>query len=126
MPFFKSEYAQERKSNGRTKGFGAKLLSSAYKATLGELVDEETRSHFKLPFGATWADLIALQVAKRSVGLISKEQVCFTAITELRETTEGKTAEKIAVGGNSELDALAAALSGEPAPLPGTTPESEE
>lgn len=126
MPFFKSEYADSRKTNGHTKGFGKSLLSASYKAMLGTLIDEETRAHFKMDYGATWADLIALQVGKRAVGMINKDAVCFTAITELRETTEGKTAEKLAIGGNSELEALARAITGEPEPIPGTTPENEE
>lgn len=119
MPFFKSEYANQRNKNDKLKGFGGKLLSASYKAQLGTLVDEHTREQMKLPMGSTWADLIALQVAKRAVGLINKDQVCFTAITELRETTEGKTAERLVTAGNEELTALARAISGDPAPVPG-------
>lgn len=118
MPWFKSDYTQEKKSNGVTKGHGAKLLSASYKAYLGTLVDEQTRRDMKLPEGSTWADAIALQTVKRAIGQVSKEQICFTAITELRETTEGKTAEKIIATGNEELQALAAAITGTPAPVP--------
>lgn len=124
MPFFKSEYADERGKDGKLKGFGGKLLSASYKAQLGQLVTEKVREELRLPMGSTWADAIAAQVVKRSIGLVSKEQVCFTAITELRETTEGKTAEKIIAGGNEELAALARAIAGEPAP-PGTDAEAQ-
>lgn len=98
--------------NGRDYGrkVGAKLLSVGYREWLGRLVPESTRLEYKLPEGATWADAIAMQTIKRAVGLVSKENICFTAITELRESTEGKTAEKIVTTGNEELAALAIAL----------------
>lgn len=115
MPFIKSQYS------GR--GAGSKLLSSAYKEYLGRLVDEDTRVTQHLPMGTTWADFIAFQNVRRAVGLVSKEQICFTAITELRETTEGKTPERAVVGGNEELAALARALSAEPEPLPEVSQE---
>lgn len=118
MAFIKSDFANERGPSGRLKGHGAKLLSSGYKAQLGTLVDEETRQTYKLPPGSTWADFIALQTVKRAVGLVAKENICFTAITELRETTEGKTPERIAAAGNEELLALARAINGEPAAEP--------
>lgn len=119
MAFIKSEYS------GRAAG--AKLLSSAYKGYLGALVDEDTRVTFHLPNGSTWADFIAFQTVKRAVGMVSKENICFTAITELRESTEGKTPERMAVGGNEELAALAAALNSpiEAVPEP-TGPEVED
>jgi hypothetical protein len=110
MPFFKSEYG------GR--GAGTKLLSAAYKEYLGRLVDEQTRIDQHLPMGTTWADFIALQNVKRAVGLVSKENICFTAITELRETTEGKTPERMAIGANEELAALARAINTPPEDAP--------
>jgi hypothetical protein len=117
MAFIKSEYA----AGGRKAG--NKLLSAAYKDYLGRLVDENTRVENKLPEGTTWADFIAFQNVRRAVGVISKENICFTAITELRETTEGKTPERMAVGGNEELAALAAALAAPPeAPTGGLGP----
>lgn len=118
MAFIKSEY-------GKGRGAGAKLLSAAYKEYLGRLVDEDTRVTNRLAPGTTWADFIALQNVKRAVGLVSKENICFTAITELRESTEGKTPERMAVGGNEELAALAMALSSPPADLPDVKPESD-
>lgn len=121
MPWFKSEYANERKSNGTLKGHGGKLLSASYKAQLGQLVDEATRQELKLPQGSTWADAIAQQLTLRAIGRVSKEQICFTAITELRETTEGKTAERIVTQGNDELAALARAIAGDPEPEPSTS-----
>lgn len=123
MPWFKSDYAQERGPSGRLKGHGSKLLSAAYKAYLGTLVDEQTRREMKLPEGSTWSDAIALQTVKRAVGQVSKENICFTAITELRETTEGKTPEKVISTGNEELMALASAINGQPAETP--SPQAE-
>ncbi len=124
MAWFKSDYAQEKRSDGHLKGHGSKLLSAAYKAYLGTLVDEQTRRDMKLPEGSTWADAIALQTVKRAVGQVGKDNICFTAITELRETTEGKTAEKIIATGNEELQALAAAITGQPAPIPEDNPST--
>jgi hypothetical protein len=99
----------------RSRSEGQKLLSSAYRAFLGRLIPEADRLSLKLPEGATWADAIAVQTIKRAVGLVSKENICFTAIAELRETTEGKNAERIVTAGNEELAALARVLAGPPA-----------
>jgi|SRR6516164_3910366 hypothetical protein len=100
---FKHELAETKKG-------AVQLLSAGYREWLARLVTEDIRKKFGLPEGSTWADAIALQTIKRAVALIGKEDICFTAITELRETTEGKTAEKIVAGGNEELAALAMAL----------------
>jgi hypothetical protein len=102
----------------RSRSEGAKLLSSAYRAYLGRLIPEHDRAALKLPEGATWADAIAVQTVRRAVALVGKDNICFTAITELRESTEGKTAERLVSGGNEELAALARAISGPPAALP--------
>lgn len=119
MAFIKSEY--------KGRGTGKQLLSSAYKGVLGSLLDEDTRVTNHMPNGSTWADLIALAVVQRAVGARNKELVCFTAITELRETTEGKTPEKVAIGGNEELAALARALNAPLEEIPEPTgPEGEE
>jgi hypothetical protein len=96
----------------RSRSEGQKLLSAAYRAYLGRLIPEADRLSLKLPEGATWADAIAVQTVKRAVGLVSKEQICFTAISELRETTEGKNAERIVTAGNEELAALARVIAG--------------
>jgi len=106
------------------KAEAQKLLSTGYRAYLGRLVDEEHRQSLRLPEGATWADAIAYQTIKRAVGLISKENICFTAIQELRETTEGKNPERIVTAGNEELAALAKVLSGGPADESPTTIEA--
>ena len=98
-----------------SRSIASKLLSQGYREWLGMLVPEAQRVEFRLPEGSTWADAIALQTIKRAVGLVSKENICFTAITELREATEGKIAEKIVSAGNEELLALAKAINGEPA-----------
>jgi hypothetical protein len=95
-----------------------KLLSAGYREWLSRLVPEERRAALKLPEGATWIDAISQQLVLRAVGMVGKENICFTAITELRETTEGKTADKIISTGNEELAALAQAISGPPAPDP--------
>jgi|SRR5882762_4756292 len=108
MPFFKGDIAKER-------GGGKKLLSAGYREYLGRLVPENIRQELKLGEGSTWADAISQQVMMRAVGQVSKENICFTAITEIRETTEGKTAERIVATGNEELQALQRALVGEPA-----------
>jgi hypothetical protein len=109
-------WSKETKEYAAVKRQGAKLLSAGYREWLGRLVPEETREQNKLPEGATWADFIAIHTIKRAVGLVQKENICFTAITELRETTEGKTAEKIVAAGNEELLALAQAINGPPVP----------
>jgi hypothetical protein len=111
-----TNWFEGKKVYDRSKSEGQKLLSSAYRAFLGRLVTEEDRLRLKLPEGATWADAIAVQTIKRAVGLINKEQICFTAITELRESTEGKNADRIVTAGNEELAALAKVLAGPPAP----------
>jgi hypothetical protein len=112
MPWYDG---QPKKPIDRSKSEGQKLLSTAYRAFLGRLVPEEQRLALKLPEGATWADAIAVQTIKRAVGLVGKEQICFTAITELRETTEGKNPERLVTAGNEELAALAKVLAGPPA-----------
>jgi len=128
MSWFKSEFAKQTGPTGKLNGNGSKLLSAAYKAQLGNLVDEATREEHHLPEGTTWADFVALQTVKRAVGMVAKENICFTAITELREATEGKIAEKIVATNNEELMALARAINGEPAEqLPDSTdPDSTD
>jgi len=101
-----------------TKRGATKLLSAGYREWLGRLCPEDVRLKNGLPEGATWADAISLQTVKRAVGLVGKEDICFTAITELRETTEGKTAERVVSAGNEELLALARAIGGPPAEPP--------
>jgi len=115
MPFFKSEFVKER-------GAGQKLLSAAYREYLGRLVPQEYLEQYRLAPGSTWADAIALQVVKKAIGIIGKDKLCFDAITELRETTEGKTAERLVTAGNEELAALARAISG-PVLIDGNTGE---
>lgn len=105
------------RSDGKPKVKRVKLMSEAYKEVLSEYCDENTKEQLGLPDGATWAYAIAKQTTKRAVGAVGEEKIDFRAITELRETTEGKTPEKaIVAGGNAELAALAAIMKGEPAP----------
>jgi hypothetical protein len=108
MPWYKGD----KQPIDRSRSEGQKLLSSAYRAYLGRLIPEADRLSLRLPEGATWADAIAVQTIKRAVGLISKEQICFTAILELRETTEGKNPERVVTAGNEELAALARVIAG--------------
>jgi uncharacterized protein (UPF0218 family) len=119
MPWHKGQIAQER-------GGGKKLLSAAYREYLGRLIPTKLREELKLPEGTTFADAIAVQTMLRAIGQVSKEHICFTAITEIRETTEGKTAERIVAAGNEELAALARAMVGEPAPIPDDNPSTAE
>jgi hypothetical protein len=104
------------------KVFKSRLISKAYQGYLGQLVPEHYLETMDLPEGSTWSDAIAQQVLKRSVGLVTEDNICFQAITELRETTEGKTPERQVVGGNEELLALAHAIANGPA---STESESE-
>jgi hypothetical protein len=99
-----------------SRSIGAKLLSQGYREWLGVQVPEKIREDMRLPEGATWADAIAVHTIKRAVGIVGKDNICFTAITELREATEGKIAEKIVATGNEELMALAQAMNSPPAP----------
>lgn len=104
--------------NGRKRQKG--LLSGAYKDILKKNASEDIKNAMGLEDGATYADAIASQVVKRAIGLVPDDKICFRAITELRETTEGKTAEKIiASGENSELTNLALLMRKPPAPPDG-------
>jgi hypothetical protein len=92
------------------------LLSSAYKAILGRKMSEDLRQELNLDEGASYADGIASRVVLRAIGKNKSEDVDFKAITELRETTEGKTPDKIiAAGTNEELTNLARIMAGSPA-----------
>lgn len=106
------------KKNGELKkNARPNLLSAAYRQILGNACDEELKLELGLEDGATWAEVIGKQVVRRAVGKVPDDRICFRAITELRETTEGKTPEKvIAAGTNEELAALAKIMQGEPAP----------
>ena len=108
-----------------SKKVGAKLLSEGYRSWLGRLVPEDVREQFGLPEGATWSDAIAVQTVKRALALVGKDNICFTAITELRESTEGKTPERVMVAQNTELMALAAAINQAPADDPDKPKEEE-
>jgi len=107
------------------KKVGAKLLSEGYRQWLGRLVPEDIREQFGLPEGSRWADAIASQTIRRALALVGKDNICFTAITELRESTEGKTPEKVMVAQNTELLALAQAINSAPAPEPGEERDEE-
>lgn len=100
---------------GGRAGHSMKKISEAYAISLQMEVPEEERIQLQLPVGATWAMAIANQMLRRAVALIASDKLDFKAVTELRETCEGKTPERAVVTGNSELQALSASLMGGPA-----------
>lgn len=101
-----------------------KLLSDTYKVHLESRVPKEIAKALGCPENWSWADAIANQVLKKAVGQISDKDISFTAITELRESTEGKTPERVAIGqGNEELTALARAISD--GPIDDSIPDAE-
>lgn len=87
-------------AGGRPKGSGAKKISEAYNGALSQDIGEEYKIKLGLDKDApcSWADAIAIQTCRKAVDGDSSN-VNFTAITELRETTEGKTPEKTELGG---------------------------
>lgn len=103
--FSKTPEGRERASvasNSRKSFSGGKgKISEAYTMMLNEKVPDDLKHSLGVydVDDATWADVIAFQTVRRSVGLIDGDKICFTAITELRETTEGKTPEKSEVAG---------------------------
>ena len=103
-------------------------ISEAYKAKLNDEIPVEIAQLLSVSPRMSWAELIALQTLKKAVGVLDKDSdISFTAITELRESTEGKTPERVAIGGgNAELDALAKAIAAGPAPTATDEPISEE
>jgi hypothetical protein len=86
---------------GRPKGSGSATISGAYKAILTQEVPEDVLERLSVESGATWADLIAIQTARKATGAtnIATDRMSFQAITELRETTEGKTPDRSEVAG---------------------------
>jgi hypothetical protein len=79
---------------GRPGGTGKKI-SESYNVLLGEPLPADLCEVLGLNHedNPTWADAIALQVARKAIDSNSANP-SFQAITELRETTEGKTPEK--------------------------------
>jgi hypothetical protein len=97
------ESARAAAANKLRKTFsgGKGKISEAMSAMLTEKIPEHMKTFLGIDDvpDATWADAISYQTVKRAVGLIDGDKICFTAITELRETTEGKTPEKSEVAG---------------------------
>lgn len=93
--------ASAAQAKRKTFSGGSAKISIAYSMMLTEEVPDEVRTKLGVSPDqkCTWADLIALQTVKRAVGVIPSEAIGFTAITELRETTEGKTADKLEQSG---------------------------
>lgn len=108
------------KSNGMA-------LTKAYKERLLRPVSEALKQAHDLDDGATYADAIASNLVNKALGLVPDDKICFVAIKELRETTEGKTPEKAIVAGtNEELIALATIMNGSPAPPDGEETDPED
>lgn len=82
---------------GRPKGSGSKTISAAYNAILNQELTEEAKAQLGITGPATWADAIAIQAAKKAVMLDYRFDQ--GAVTELRETTEGKTPDKQELSG---------------------------
>lgn len=101
-PFAKgNEFAfpkgQSGNPGGRPKGSGSKKISEAYTAILEQKIPEDVAEKLGLEGDVTWADAIAIQTAKNSVGLTAV--INHTSVTELREVTEGKLPEKTEMSG---------------------------
>jgi hypothetical protein len=97
---FRFKPGQSGNPGGRPKGAGSKKISEAYSAALMSPVPAEVREKLGIDTEAdcSWADLIAIQMVRKSVE-VDGAKVNFSAVTELRETTEGKTADKQEVSG---------------------------
>jgi len=96
-----------------------RLLSNAYKAHLSARVPNEVAKALGIPNTWRWADAIASQVLKKAVGQVSDKEINFIAITELRESTEGKNVERPSLGqSNTELTALMSAIAAGPIEAP--------
>jgi hypothetical protein len=95
--------------SGRPKGSGTKKISEAYTAYLEQKMPDDECRQLNFEPGTTWADALAIQTMRRSLGLVDANGICFTAITELRETTEGKTPDKAELTGKDGKPLAAAA-----------------
>jgi hypothetical protein len=115
---------QSGNPSGRPKGHGSKIISEAYNAYLCQTIpaDDCARLGIDANVGITWSDMISIQTMRRSLGLVDSNKICFEAITELREVTEGKIPEK------AELTGRDGAALGPPPPInivfKSPTPES--
>jgi hypothetical protein len=104
--------------NGRN-GSKPRLLSNAYRAHLSARVPKEIAIALGIPETWKWADAITSQILKKAVGRISDKDISFVAITELRETTEGRNVDKPSLGqSNTELTALMSAMASGPVEAP--------
>ena len=96
-----------------------KLLSDAYRVHLSAQIPYEVAIALGIPKEWKWADAIASQVLKKAVGQVSDKEINFIAITELRESTEGKNVERPSLGqSNTELTALMSAIAAGPIEAP--------
>ena len=77
---------------------GSKIISEAYTTYLKQAIPEEDCLKLGIQEDMigkiTWSDMISIQTMRRSLGLVNSDKICFEAITELREVTEGKVPEK--------------------------------
>jgi hypothetical protein len=80
---------------GRPKGaVGAKKISEAYARHLEDKVPEDIATDLDIPLNSTWADAIAYQQLRQAIVRPANDVVNQEAVTELREVTEGKLADK--------------------------------
>lgn len=92
----KYQYPKGKSANpgGVPKG-GQRKIKAAYEAVLGDRLPEDLCEALGLAYEdePTWADAMALQMVRKAIDSNSANP-SFAAVTELRETTEGKTPDK--------------------------------
>jgi hypothetical protein len=114
-PWKPGQVANPYGSNGKKP----RLLSDAYRIHLSARVPKEVAKALGIPDTWKWADAIASQILKKAVGQVSDKEINFTAITELRESTEGRNVERPSLGqSNTELTALMSAIAAGPIEAP--------
>ncbi len=88
---------QSGNPGGKPK-LGNKSISNAYAHILEQEIPDFWKRKFNIEGPCTWANLIALQAVQQAVQP-KQDLIHMPAITELRETTEGKTPDKVEATG---------------------------